>query len=944
MKTTLIALLALGLCLPLVAADKDKPLPEDFKSLKALAEKGDAASQHSLGLRYYEGEGVKRDSVTAYAWWVIAASNGNKEATKDKRILDRALTDQQVKAGQDLARDLMQKISKDSKTLKTPTKKPDIISDAEKRGFVVGVKTAKISRSFKSHMLKYSDQKGYERTGEFIINVVRIEILFNKKGQYVRRSSYQEMPKDAKRVKNHMSSYSYDEEGRLKTVISEGDYNFLGVIDAPGKMKEITRYEYGRNGKISKIKSQRFEGPEAGELMSHSETLHIYGDNGSIKTTMNKGQLLFGGAWSDANSLIAKYFYNDQGNLVKTENYSIRVKDGKSRTSLTQTKTISYERGGKRETIIYPNGGSRMEIYDLDGNLIEERSGTGMKDVVSFKYDEKGNPVEERNVSGVMTLYENSYDKKGSKIRTVETEMQYRLFRGSKREKSIHSEEKAELSYWVADNIGGRDLSPEEEKLVGTYIYIGKGKAYPKGGTIFKKVLRADGVYEKWTDDKKSSVEFKWVVKNGELLVSSSAFTTIYKIGSNGDIAKIGEIINGRRMIDPSGPGSTYKRVKKVAANQNPKPLPSEIERIKRLAENGDPASQYSLGLRYYQGKGVKKNSVTAYAWWEIAASNGNKAAARDKRILDRELTEQQVKAGRELSRILKKNPKMMIPKNQVVIPKNQVVIPKNQVVIPKNQVVIPKHLMKFKADADKGDAGSQYLLGLWFYHGQNGLKRDAKEAAGWFLKAALQKHVEAMRILALLYRNGGPGQKADPVESMKWLRKLAEIGDAQGQLLFGMSFVEEVARGGPPKNNKELLRLFPKNKAEAVGWIRKSAVQGCVPAQYNLGVIYFEGKHLPRDFKKAFLWHSKAAESGYSDAQANLGAMYFNGDGIPRDLVKAYVWNSIAGDKRFKDAAAKRMTPEQITKAQELVKEMVKKNPKLLDRREALGFGFPKR
>ena len=34
MKPTFIALLALCLCLPLVAADKDKPLPKDFKSLK----------------------------------------------------------------------------------------------------------------------------------------------------------------------------------------------------------------------------------------------------------------------------------------------------------------------------------------------------------------------------------------------------------------------------------------------------------------------------------------------------------------------------------------------------------------------------------------------------------------------------------------------------------------------------------------------------------------------------------------------------------------------------------------------------------------------------------------------------------------------------------------------------------------------------------------------
>ena len=42
MKTTLVALLAMGLCLPLAGAEKDKPLPKDFKALKALAEKGDA--------------------------------------------------------------------------------------------------------------------------------------------------------------------------------------------------------------------------------------------------------------------------------------------------------------------------------------------------------------------------------------------------------------------------------------------------------------------------------------------------------------------------------------------------------------------------------------------------------------------------------------------------------------------------------------------------------------------------------------------------------------------------------------------------------------------------------------------------------------------------------------------------------------------------------------
>ena len=72
MKPALIALL-MCLCLPLVGADKEKPLPKDIPSLKVLAEKGDARAQNELGWRYSKGQGVPYDDVTAYAWWNIAA-------------------------------------------------------------------------------------------------------------------------------------------------------------------------------------------------------------------------------------------------------------------------------------------------------------------------------------------------------------------------------------------------------------------------------------------------------------------------------------------------------------------------------------------------------------------------------------------------------------------------------------------------------------------------------------------------------------------------------------------------------------------------------------------------------------------------------------------------------------------------------------------------------
>ena len=97
------------------------------------------------------------------------------------------------------------------------------------------------------------------------------------------------------------------------------------------------------------------------------------------------------------------------------------------------------------------------------------------------------------------------------------------------------------------------------------------------------------------------------------------------------------------------------------------------------------------------------------------------------------------------------------------------------------------------------------------------------------------------------------------------------------------------------------------------------------------------KGKGVEQDLKEAAKWYQKAADQGDADAQYNLGVMYDNGDGVEQDNVTAYAWWNIAatnGDqdaKNNKSVVAKKMTPAQIAKAEELVKEMVKKNPKLL-------------
>ena len=53
--------------------------------------------------------------------------------------------------------------------------------------------------------------------------------------------------------------------------------------------------------------------------------------------------------------------------------------------------------------------------------------------------------------------------------------------------------------------------------------------------------------------------------------------------------------------------------------------------------------------------------------------------------------------------------------------------------------------------------------------------------------------------------------------------------------------------------------------------------------AQYNLGVMYENGRGVPQDYKEAVKWYTKCAEQGAADAQYNLGVMYANGREVPQ-------------------------------------------------------------
>ena len=62
---------------------------------------------------YYNGNGVIQDDVYAHMWFNIAASNGNKFATKNRDIIAKRMTSADISAAQKLARECVRKKCKD---------------------------------------------------------------------------------------------------------------------------------------------------------------------------------------------------------------------------------------------------------------------------------------------------------------------------------------------------------------------------------------------------------------------------------------------------------------------------------------------------------------------------------------------------------------------------------------------------------------------------------------------------------------------------------------------------------------------------------------------------------------------------------------------------------------------------------------------------------------
>ena len=176
----------------------------------------------------------------------------------------------------------------------------------------------------------------------------------------------------------------------------------------------------------------------------------------------------------------------------------------------------------------------------------------------------------------------------------------------------------------------------------------------------------------------------------------------------------------------------------------------------------------------------------------------------------------------------------------------------------------------------------------------------------------------------------GGIPQRALSISDLLIVKKAAEAGDPESQLLIGTAYFEGV---GVLKDRKLAMEMWRraadanhpiapvaqynlgtayhtnKDFTESLKWTTKSAEAGFVHAQYYLGEMYNFADGVPQNFEKAFKWYYQAASNGLAESQFEVGLFYFRGKGTQKNGNLALQW--------FRRAAAQGHKPSMELLAQ---------------------------
>ena len=335
-------------------------------------------------------------------------------------------------------------------------------------------------------------------------------------------------------------------------------------------------------------------------------------------------------------------------------------------------------------------------------------------------------------------------------------------------------------------------------------------------------------------------------------------------------------------------------------------------------AEQGDPVSQYNLGMHFLFGRGVNEDIDLALRWFRMAALNDipealgqlgeiylyghENSISTDPKLATRYLEKAKNNGDSRAATLLAR---CLIDGNGVPKDENaglDILVTEasggNLQAINEIKEFYQEHdlnedaFLWCKKAAELGDVSNQFDLGLYYNLGK-GCPQDIDEAIHWFSKAAEEGVNEALINLGVIFWK--ENSVKDIAKAIAMFHRATVDPEIDVHIMayrhLGCIYLEEEKQ---------------RNISEAIRCLTIAANAGDTTSMHLLAELYVNGKYIETDYASALNWIRKAAKHGDFDAFYNLGNFYLYGAGTERDPEMALEWFKKAADHGSADSMFK--------------------------------------
>ncbi|MEM7358515.1 MAG: energy transducer TonB [Pseudomonadota bacterium] len=317
-------------------------------------------------------------------------------------------------------------------------------------------------------------------------------------------------------------------------------------------------------------------------------------------------------------------------------------------------------------------------------------------------------------------------------------------------------------------------------------------------------------------------------------------------------------------------------------------------EAFKTMAAIGDSSSLFNLGVMYFRGEAVEKDSVKAYVLMKIANEGAqDEGLAKTEKAVFSRLSDEQKSASEKLYKELNaiygvENiignivPKLLNDEDcepeAKALTRTIPIYPKSELQMGRMGVVYAEHTI-----SPEGYPREIIVISS----SSRAFTKSARKAVlGRFYEPPASGKPKEHR-LNLIYqidlKKGATVRTAPFVKEMEELEQKAQDGDVVSQFLYArkLNTYRQFGEYLPEKDFQY---------REANTWYTKSAQAGLTHSQFEIGRNMMEGRGCEVDRENGFKWIKAAAVGGHSRAQKYLASTELAGRAVAGDETQSVV------------------------------------------------------